>query len=223
MGVLAFPLAILGDGHDHRLIATATLLLGWPLALLAGVTGRVLARAAFAVDAPASMTGDPSRDLARLEARDPLREACTTAMRWEGLSAGLPLAAVSLLAPLTIHFVVYSLFDLSHFGAKTLEDFGMWAAMSVIIVGHAHLALLVCSLRWAHKLRARPTDEIHLGLSRAWLESLLISAGIACLPGIVLLGIPPILVIVTGLLFVPLMFKAMARWVVEERVALEST
>jgi len=220
MGVTAFAISLLGD-DGHRGYATAALLLGWPAAVLGGVWGRLLAFGSFQLEPVPAPTGDAAGELARLEARDPLRDARDAAMRWERSSAAFPLAAVSLLAPLTIHFLVYALFDMSHFGVSTLDDFGKWVAVSAVIVGHAHLALLVCASRWAYKLRARSTDEIPLDVNRAWLEALLISAGIACLPGIVLLGIPPILVVLTGLLFVPVMFKLMARRVVDERGVLE--
>jgi hypothetical protein len=222
MAVAAFALAVLGDG-DHRGIATAVLLLGWPVALLGGAWGRLLAVGSFGHAPLPASTGDAAGDLALLEARDPLRAARDAAASWERSSAAFPLAAASLLAPLTIHFLVYAVFDVAHFGASTFEDFGGWAAISVVIVGHAHLALLVCASRWAYGLRTRATDEIPLDVNRAWLEALLISAGIACLPGIVLLAIPPILVVLTGLLFVPLMFKAMARVVVGERGVLEAS
>jgi hypothetical protein len=47
--------------------------------------------------------------------------------------------------------------------------------------------------------------------------------GLACLPGIVLLGIPPILVALTGLLFIPAMYVVTARCIQRERFALEAT
>lgn len=94
--------------------------------------------------------------------------------------------------------------------------------LSVVLVGHAHLALLVCAVRWAFTLRTRATAELRVGLGRAWGKALAISAGIACLPGAVLLGIPPLLVAVTGLLFVPFMYFGTARILASERIALEA-
>jgi hypothetical protein len=228
MAGLAFTVSLLTfsvQGDDGPLRATSTLLLlaAWPAALAVGLLGRIAARGVLAADVRVPMTGDAAADLARLEARDPLRETVAAAMHWERRSAALPLAALSLLAPLTIHWVVYAGMSLSSLGESTLEDFGTWMSLSVLIVGHAHLALLVAAVRWAARLRAMPTEELQLTTHRAWGAALLVSVGIACIPGIVLLAIPPVLVALTGLLFVPLMYVVTARKLAVERGALEAT
>jgi hypothetical protein len=214
-----------GDAKRYRVAATLLLLAAWPVAIAVAVAGRLAARWLLGAEAYVALTGDAARDLARLEARDPLRDAVATAMDWERRGAALPLAALSLVAPLTIHWLVYMV--LSSSGASSLQslmdDFGTWVALSVVIVGHAHLALLVAAVRWAVKLRTVPTDQLRLDVHRRWGVALLVAAGIACIPGIVLLAIPPILVAVTGLLFVPAMYVVTARNLAVERMALEST
>lgn len=208
--------------HAMQVASTQLLAAAWPLALAAGAAARMLARPLLARRARVSMSGEPALDLRALEAADPLRDACDRAMAWERASAALPLAALSLLAPLTIHGVVWA--GLAHGESLTsaTQDFGAWIGLSAIIVGHAHLALLVCAVRWAFKLRTRETAELRVGLGRAWGKALAISAGIACLPGAVLLAIPPLLVVATGLLFVPLMYYCTARTLTRERIALEA-
>ena len=228
LGGAAFAVAIASfmcpaglDGRA-RVASTILLLVAWPAALLCGATARLVARVLVA-DAPVALSGNPSIDLARLEAADPLRQAWEVAMRWERTSAALPMAALSLVAPLTIHWLVWSLFSRSFPDASKLQDFGWWIGISGILVGHAHLALLVGAVRWARRLRACPTVALRSDLTASWGLALLVSAGVACLPGVVLLAIPPILVLATGLLFVPWMFMAMARSIERERLALDAT
>jgi hypothetical protein len=225
MAVAAFVMALLGFSQQDpdRIASTELLYLAWPVALVAGALARLLARPLLSFGRRVSLSGNPSLDLARLEAADPLREACDIARSWERRSAALPMAAVSLLAPLGIHGIIW--FALAHPETATsgMSDFGAWIAVSVVIVGHAHLALLVCAVRWAYRLRSVETFQLGIGRGRGWGTALLVSAGVACLPGIVLLAIPPLLVLVTGLAFVPLMFHVTARTIARERIALEAT
>ena len=206
-----------------RAAATTLLLAAWPLALLAGLCGRWTARALLSMGTRTTMSGDPATDLAVLQAMDPLRDTCSVAMHWERRSAALPLAAMSLVAPLSLHWIVWCLLDVPHIGLRSAEDFGSWIGVSAVLVGHAHIALLVAAVRWTRKLRAMPTPCLRTDLSRAWGLALGVAVGVACLPGVVLLGIPPILVAVTGLFFVPLMFHVTARSIERERLALEAT
>jgi hypothetical protein len=208
----------------HVRAAATTLLLGaWPLAAIAGLAGRWTSHALLSLGTRTTMSGDPATDLAVLQSRDPLRDTCSLAMRWERRSAALPLAALSLMAPLSLHWIVWCLLDVPHIGLQSAEDFGGWIGVSAVLVGHAHIALLVAAVRWTRKLRTLPTVALRVDLSRAWGLALGVSVGVACLPGIVLLGIPPILVAVTGLFFVPLMFHLIARRIERERLALEAT
>ena len=228
MAVAAFAVGLLGFSHDgspgtDRITSTALLFLAWPAAIVAGALARFFSRPLLSLGDRITMSGNPSVDLPRLEAADPLREACDLAMSWERRSAALPMAAVSLLAPLSIHGIVWWAVARPQPASSGMDDFGTWIALSVIIVGHAHLALLVCAVRWAYKLRSVETVQLRIGLGRGWGTALLVSAGVACLPGIVLLAIPPLLVLVTGLAFVPLMYHWTASTLARERMALEAT
>ena len=208
--------------HAMQVGSTELLLIAWPLALAAGAAARWVARALLARRARVAMSGEPALDLRALEAADPLRDACDRAMAWERASAALPLAALSLLAPLTLHGVVWAGLAHGESLSSAMQDFGAWIGLSAILVGHAHLALLICAVRWAFKLRTRETAELHVGVHRAWGKALAISGATACLPGLVLLAVPPLLVVATGLLFVPLMYVCTARTLTRERIALEA-
>jgi hypothetical protein len=220
-GVATFLVGFAGF-PSHKATATHLLFLGWPAALVVGLACRALAGPLLARRARVSLSGNLALDLRALEV-DPLRAACERAMAWERASAALPLAAMSLLAPLTIHGLLWLALCAANARPDGAEDFGTWIGLSAIIVGHAHLALLVCAVRWARKLRTTETAHLRRGLGRAWGKALLVSMGIACLPGAVLLAIPPMLVGVTGLLFVPLMYACTARTLLHERIALEAT
>jgi hypothetical protein len=232
VGIAAFVagLSSLPTSHpaDDALRSLATLLLfAAPVAgLVARTCGRLFARAwlASTLDAPPRLTGDVVADLARIEAADPLRASREIAMRWERASVALPLAATAMLAPLTLHGLVYGVLcaPSGSLSASSASDFGTWIALSALIVGHAHLAVLIGSVRWAHRLRATPTAALGQGLHKPWGMTLLVAIGVACIPGIVLLGIPPVLVAVTGIAFLPATFGLAARTIVSERFALEA-
>ncbi len=227
MGVLVFLVAIASfiehypDQERIQRWATLLLLAAWPAALVSGLLARLATRAASSASARLPMTGDPATDLARLERHDPLARAREVALAWERRSVALPLAALSLLAPLTIHWCVYCV--PSGGGDRLVQDFGFWIALSGVLVGHAHLALLVSAVRWTGKLCAMPTDEMRLHGHRGWGNALGVSVAIGCLPGVVLFAIPPALIAITGVLFIPFMYVATVRILGAERLALEAT
>jgi hypothetical protein len=224
-GLASLPASYPGD-HELQLWATGLLFAAPLVGLCAMVAGRIWSRGwlAWALDAPPRLTGDVTADLAAVEAADPLRASREVAMRWERASVAWPLAAVSILAPLTIHGIAWSFFNLptGEISTRSLADFGVWISLSALIVGHAHIAVLVGAVRWACRLRATPTQYLRLDLHKHWGPTLLIAVGIACIPGIVLLGIPPLLVAVTGVVFLPLTFARAARVVSDERMVLEA-
>jgi hypothetical protein len=229
MFLVALRSSILDDGERHAHVAATVLLLSaWPVACVVGALGRALAQPILSRWARVSLSGDPAVDLARLEASDPLRAACDVAMRWERRSTALPLAALSLLTPLTLHAILFAITVSTPLGERGrgcdyLEDFGKWIGLSVWIVGHAHIALLVCAVRWASRLRTLPASEMRRpGIPSAG-RALVISTGVACVPGLLLLAIPPTLVLVTGALFVPLMYGWTSRTLERERTVLEAT
>lgn len=211
------------EGYTHT-VATVLLIAAWPGGIVAALVARAIARGVLGgrSDEPLRLTGDLAEDLARLDADDPLAGMRRMAERWERAAAAWPLAALSLVTPLTIHLIVDWIPNIGR-DASMLRDFGTWIALSVVLVGHSHLAVLVGAVRWARSLPERPTDLLTLGLSRSWGVTLLVAVGLACLPGIVLLGIPPILVALTGLLFIPAMYIVTARCIQRERFALEAT
>jgi hypothetical protein len=213
------------DREDAAGVATCLLLGAWPVALLAGVVGLIVARISttFVLDAPVTLSGDPSEDLAQLEAGDPLRNMRALASRLEFASVALPLAALSLGAPLTIHWFVSQLLGGLGTSGPSPRDFGQWIGLSAILVGHAHLALALMTVLFARSLRTCETINLRSWASRRWIGALVCAVGVGAVPGVVNLAIPPILVGVTGLVFIPAMYALTARRVERERLALGAT
>jgi hypothetical protein len=211
--------------EEMRTTATHVLLYGWLFGLALAWVTRPIARLVLAPIVRRDRfvpTGHAAVDLARLEAADPLRRAVRLAMSWERGSAALPLVAASLLAPLSLHWLAGS--ALSAMGGDSLHasDYGQWIGISVVIVGHAHLVLAIFCTIWAFRLRGLGTDEIRSGVRRGWASALGWTTAASCIPGLVLVAIPPLLVVLTGIVFIPAMFHVMARIIVRERLALET-
>ena len=219
VALVSLELVTFIDRHDavEGGLATSILVLGWAAAAAVYLVVRLAAHARLrAVIARALRpSGDMERDLERLERLAPDAPARIAADRLERASVALPLMGLALLAPLTIHWLVYvvaNLGDLSH-----THHFDEWIAMSLVIVGHAHLVLAFLAYRFATKLRrSAAADPAAAPGKHGWI-ALAFTTLAGAVPGIVLFAIPPVLVAVTGLVFVPLGFYAVGRRALAER------
>jgi len=211
-------IAFSGRHGSAAAAATQLLLFAWPLAGVAWVVGWAIARVWGARAVPELSAPDPDHALSWLEGADPLLTARTRAMRWEFASVALPLAALSLACPLTIHWLLVAVVDAAHGSSNgvTAKDFGEWIGLSAMFVGHAHLALAACAVLWASALRKCETHLLKAHVHRAWIVALLITTGVASVP----FGIPGAITFVTGLLFIPLMYVVTAHAIACERAAL---
>jgi hypothetical protein len=155
-------------------------------------------------------------DLARLDTGGPRAEVLRRTGRLELASLALPMAAVSLLAPLTIHLLVGTTLLNVRF-----DQFNAWILMSLVLVGHAHVTLLVFSVMHVVRVRrdldrGEPTGGVVQGF---W--ALLWTIAASAIPGAVMLFIPPLLVALTGLSFIPLLFVWVGRRACRERRIVE--
>jgi hypothetical protein len=125
------------ESYAHT-VASVLLVAAWPAGIVAALFARVVARGILSTDEPVRLTGDLGKDLARLDAEEPLAAMRRTAERWERPAAAWPLAALSLVTPLTIHLLVDWIPNMGR-DASVLKDFGTWIALSVVLVGHSHL------------------------------------------------------------------------------------
>ncbi len=172
------------------------------------------------------LTGQLDVDLARIDASHPTAALARRVERLEIWSTALPLAAISLLAPLTLHFLVGLLFGWTSSPYRsTAEEFTTWLRISLVIVGHAHLALMACAIAFARKMKRLDTLGVAgLMIHAEWAKALGIAVAVAAVPGIILLALPPVIAALTGLVFVPAAFISTRRRVLDERavVALAS-
>lgn len=222
LGALAMVGMAIGDDHDG---ATTYTLLGSSAALLlTWICGRsILGVARRFEKTPAvrlALSGVLDADLARIEASDPRSELTaleTRLARLEAPSIWMPAAAVALLVPLLTHFLFCTVVE-THLRPDAFDE---WIRISLVIVGHAHIALVVLCVLFAKKVAKMSTDDLaQMRIHREWAKIWLTVIGISCLPGIILYLIPPLLVAVTGLAVIPFLITFLYKAVLKERAEL---
>jgi len=165
------------------------------------------------------LSNDAFADLSTLERGGPREYAVRLVRKLERPALALPLATLCLLAPLSLHLVVATLF--LH---CSVSEFSRWCVVSAVVVGHAHITLLIFSLVHVKRLRAMlDQGQAHrISGVRSGMWALTWTSVVGAIPGGLLYLIPPILVFLTGLLFVPLAFCWAAARAASERQLVES-
>ncbi len=191
---------------------------------LAYLPARALAASAFsrALRDDLSLSGSVRIDLVRVERAQPRRIARRLIEETEAMSASLPLIGAALLAPLALHLVVWLLFSSGDHLAPSLEQFDAWIAMSAPIAGFAHIVLAVRASRYGKVLGEMPTAALVARPAKEGWAALALTAASGFFPGAVLILIPPLVIGLTGLSFIPLSFYAISRAVVRERDAVDA-
>ena len=164
-----------------------------------------------------ALSGNVRIDLVRVERAQPRRIARELIDRHEARSASLPLVAAALLGPLAIHLLVWMMFGWSSSRTAHLADFDTWIAMSAPIAGLSHVVLAALAWGFGSRLREKTIAQLRVAPSRDGWVALGFTAIAGLIPGALLILIPPILIVVTGLLFIPLSFFRMNRTIVGER------
>jgi hypothetical protein len=206
-----------GPGLPHL---TALLLLAWPAGAAAYVAAFLLARSRFGrlIRRREGTAGaDPFTDLALLTASpQPSVAAARSADRLETASVALPLVGLSFAVPLTLHYFAGRALQIV--GAD-VRDFDAWICASALVVGHAHLTLAVCAVLHARRLRKLEPVGLLIRDGAGW-RALCWTLLASALPGVLFWGIPPLLTLFTGVIFIPAMFSWAYRTVARERQAL---
>jgi hypothetical protein len=142
------------------------------------------------------------------------------ASRCETAGLTLPLTGLSLILPLSLHLVVWAIIQAglratgSHDARywSDLTRFDDWIVMSMILVGTAHLALVVSVFVHVGRLRWRPLHQLPSPFTPLWVAV----AASAC-PGIVFIFVagagllPMLLSLFTGMVFIPAIFGRASR------------
>jgi hypothetical protein len=119
----------------------------------------------------------------------------------------VPTVGIALLLPITLQLPIV----LAVHGTGALRD---WIRLAAVITGPAHAVFAVlCALRAAALAAGRPA----IPPGSIYISTVLTS----CLPFILLLGIPPLLVALTGIPFIP-MLRGMATLADRERRQIEN-
>jgi hypothetical protein len=177
------------------------------------VSRRRIVRRARQLGAPSE---DVFLDLSRLAAGSPVERAVRQTHRIEIWSFLLPAVALTLLLPLTLHLIVGSTLF-----AVSLIRFNAWILISLLLVGHAHITLIILAVMHVLRVRSELDNGVPVGGVSCGFWALLWTVTASTIPGALLLCIPPILVALTGLLFIPWMFHWISRRARAERQLLE--
>ncbi len=141
----------------------------------------------------------------------------------EAPSAAMPMIATTAFTPLCLHLLAYLCLCTMDNSTPKLPDFGKWITISMVVVGHAHIALAICCVLYAVRLSKLPTNAlVERPKHRDWLWALGIATLVSAVPGILLLGVPPLLSVATGLAFIPLMFLGIRRALIRERAPIDA-
>ncbi|HEX7843945.1 MAG TPA: hypothetical protein VF469_41005 [Kofleriaceae bacterium] len=122
-------------------------------------------------------------------------------------SVVIPTLGIALLLPITLHLPIVMLIGRA-------DAFDFWVIASLWITGLAHLVFATtCALRGYRLVTGKPA----MSPARIYVATLITS----CVPFVVLWAIPPALVAITALPFVPMM-HAMERRIARERLELDT-
>lgn len=172
-----------------------------------------------ALESAVQPTSDVRLDVARLEHAPPLALLTARIDSLEFHSVWVPLVGWALVAPLSMHLMLAIV--LGWVGIGRLEQFDWWILVSLVLTGVGHAVLCMMAVRFARRLRAwRPTPTSTERVPSVWVPYGWTLLG-ACVPGVVLYAVPPLIAAVTSL-FIPVTFLALRQRVLAERAALAS-
>jgi hypothetical protein len=227
--LLGTPLVIGPPREAYAVVPTYLLANSGIAALVVTAIARRAARrrAGASLRQEPALTGDGPEDIGRIERADPLGDLRARAAALETKSVALPLVALALLAPLTIHGIVTLGINVVNGGWVSVSAFGLWIGLSATLVGLAHLTLAIRMALWARSLRGRESCCVDETIHGEWSLTLFITAASAFVPAVfiasdaeILSVIPPVLVLVTGAAFLPFAYVATARRLRRERTIL---
>ncbi len=137
--------------------------------------------------------------------------------RWEQRSVAWSLAGSALAVPLFLHYVLASIVT---GGPMALASFGQWIGLSALLVGHCHYFVAHQGALFSRELRdrsgVRPPDG-----APGW-RALIVGVATSLMPGLAALGIPCVVVALTGLTFIPAWYWLLQQRIARERAAIDA-
>lgn len=133
-------------------------------------------------------------------------------------SIAAPLFGIIMMTPLSLHAALGFAFSFD------LDGFEDWVLFSAILTTHVHLVMAAYGVRFA-RIVVEQRDQLEVKVPRYSPAShgaiaATLAATAALIPGAVLLLIPPIVVMLTGLFFAPFVFHLVAASYTREEDAL---
>jgi hypothetical protein len=242
MGIVAAAALVLAAALQQGGLTTI-LQLAWVSMAAVYVVSRLAARRRVRAEMAQAFlpTDDVDEDVRRLAELRPARVVKELADAVEWRSIAMPMTALAMLLPLSLHYLFVTVVQL---GAPIEAEFDAWISLSLLCVGHCHVVLAAQAWRFARQA-SHTGDVFSVGLLadrsgwHAWgltiassvvagtlLLVVLPVAGIA-VPALVvplaisaLVVVAPAVVAVTGLTFIPPMFSRMGKKIREERLLL---
>lgn len=123
------------------------------------------------------------------------QEAAKTLTIW---SLRMPMLGLTLVMPITLHAMT-----MMCIGEMSTDDISSWIWMSTLGAAQAYVALSWLTYKDAERIVTNTATQPWK--KRAW-AALWKTTAASCIPGIVLIGIPPVLTFLTGAAFIPAMY-----------------
>jgi hypothetical protein len=223
-GVAMFALAI-GRAIDSTWLAprssgvlTNVLVASWLAALIAYLFATAWSAVRFGdrLTGAFTLTGSLFTDIERARNVSPRALAGHAASRVERWSVALPLMGLALVLPLTLHLIASTVLD-ARWPAP--REFDSWIIMSAVLVGHAHLVLAFKGWQFGRRIVQRGVPELRTVASQEGWSAWKWTVAVSAVPGLIIIGIPVVVVAVTGM-YIPFAYCGLASRIRSERLAL---
>lgn len=145
----------------------------------------------------------------------PIAAALQLRLRPEALfvpSLTIPVAGVALILPLTLHLLFFALTSGLRFDQLD-HGFNDWVQVSLVVTGAAHVVFAALCATRVHELAA---GDAAMASPMTPPRIFRITVAVSCFPFVLMFGVPPVLVAITGLPILPLLY-GMQRVVARER------
>src|SRR5262245_60187282 len=174
---------------------TWILIMSWPFAGFVYALTHLAATIAFRYDLAHAIAEEARRTQGEvaLTALARLRARAIVEPRERSSFAPL-LAGTALVGPLSVHWIVAAIFSgVMRFEAIDARDFTTWIQVSLVVVGHAHVVFAIAAARYARNMSNLGATSLAAGVDGGGSRALTAAIVTAAVPGLLAIGIPPLL------------------------------